>query len=121
MKRRNVIKNLAGLSLLGPMLSTLAIAAYPGMINRLSWLCWNCRVVTTVSMSCLMLTTTTGCARPSAYPSLSCYRWTITSASIRDFRHSKAGNYGELALIHGCVDDPTFSYFNAMAYWHIYP
>ena len=122
MKRRNVIKNLAGLSLLGPMLGSPAIAG-ASKDDQSPIL-----VVLELSGGNDGLNTVVPYADDNYYrlrPTIGIPQSQLLA--LDDHFGFNPGLQGiqklwqndELALIHGCgYDDPTFSHFNAMAYWH---
>ena len=122
MKRRNVIKQLAGLSLLGPSLGARAIENAPKDDQS------PILVVLELSGGNDGLNTVVPYADDNYYrlrPTLGIPQAKLLS--LDDHFGFNPGLQGiqklwqnnDLALIHGCgYDDPTFSHFNAMAYWH---
>ena len=122
MKRRNVIKQLAGLSLLGPSLGARAIANAPKddqspilVVLELSG--GNDGLNTVVPYAddnYYRLRPTLGIPQAQLLPLDDHFGFNPGLQGIQ-----KLWQNNDLALIHGCgYDDPTFSHFNAMAYWH---
>ena len=122
MKRRNVIGNLVGLSMFGPMLGARAVAS--GSKDDQSPIL----VVLELSGGNDGLNTVVPYADDNYYrlrPTIGIPQSQLLS--LDDHFGFNPGLQGvqklwqndDLALIHGCgYDDPTFSHFNAMAYWH---
>ncbi len=122
MKRRKILKNLAGLPLVAPLLNAQAIAG-TSMEGQPPIL-----VVLELSGGNDGLNTVVPYADDNYYrlrPTIGIPQSQLLS--LDDHFGFNPGLQGiqklwqddDLALIHGCgYDDPTFSHFNAMAYWH---
>ena len=122
MKRRNVIKNLAGLPLLSPMLGARAIAgtskdAQSPILVVLELSGGNDGLNTVVPYAddnYYRLRPTIGIPQPQLLALDDHFGFNPGLQGVQ-----KLWQNDDLALIHGCgYDDPTFSHFNAMAYWH---